>query len=65
MRNSDYTCDLCQAQISEREAFVLNLGKMISTRSDPRTFLRYDLCERCAEIVNEKVRQQLGIEEDG
>lgn len=64
MKNADYTCDLCHAQIRKSEVFVFDLGKMITTRTDPWTFFQYDLCEKCAKRVNDKVKQQFVTEVD-
>lgn len=61
MKNSDYTCDLCHAQVYERDLYVLDLGRMVATRTGASRLFRYDLCEKCAKLVNEKVNRQFGV----
>ena len=64
MRNADYTCDLCHAQVYERDLYVLDLGRMVATRAGASRLFRYDLCEKCAKLVNDKVKQQFVTEVD-
>lgn len=58
MRNSEYTCDRCGAQVNKGEAYTLRLVKKMHTRElmtpvERTPYVEYDLCETCAAIVEE------------
>lgn len=62
MRNSEYTCDRCGAQVNKGNAYTLRLVKKVHTRElmatvDPVPYIEYDLCEGCAAIVEEKMKE--------
>lgn len=61
MKNSDYTCDVCGAQMSYHEAYFLRLGKMSVMRTDPYPTLRYDLCESCHDRARSAVTNLLVV----
>lgn len=68
MRNSEYTCDRCGAQVSTEDAYTLRLSRKLCRRADgsmkePRSKVHasYDLCEGCAAQVEASLPSLLAI----
>lgn len=67
MRNSEYTCDRCGAQVSTEDAYTLKLTRKLykradGSREDPRkVHASYDLCEGCAAAIEARIPSLLAI----
>ena len=62
MRNSEYTCDRCGTQVNKGEAYTLRLVKKMHTRElmtpvERTPYVEYDLCETCAAMVEERMKE--------